>query len=151
MQIELTRTLSAVTASAFAIVANIAEWPEIIGSIRSIEVLTPGPIRPGSRLREERVIFGRKATQEVEVMTLERPHRLRLWVEHPDLNYELDYLIDAIHGGGCRLMLIFRGHPKTSAGRAVQPFIRPFAEISLRDELERDLSDLAAAVTRGAS
>ena len=32
-------------------------------------------------------------------------------------------------------------------GRAVHPFMTPFMEITLRDELERDLSDLASAVT----
>jgi len=57
-------------------------------------VLTPGPIRAGTRIREDRVLFGRNGTQELEVTTIERPHRLRLLVHHPDLHYELDHLID---------------------------------------------------------
>ncbi len=106
---------------AFATVANVTDWPRIIESIRSVEVLTPGAIRVGTRLREDRIMFGRDSIQEMQVATIEKPHRLRLFVEHPDLHYELDHLIDAVHGGGCRIMLIFRSRPETPAGSARIP------------------------------
>lgn len=148
MQIELAKSVAAKPADAFAIVTNIADWPLIIRSIRDIEVLTPGPIRVGTRLREDRIMFGRDGTQELEVVTIERPHRLRLWSDRPELPYELDHVIDALYGGGCRIMLIFRSGPGTPVGRALQPFAAPFMGITLRDELEQDLSDLATAVLR---
>jgi ribosome-associated toxin RatA of RatAB toxin-antitoxin module len=91
MQIELVKTVAAQPAVAFATVANVTDWPRFIDSIKSIEVLTPGPIRAGTRMRENRIMFGRDITQETEVATIERPHRLRLFVEHPDLHYELDH------------------------------------------------------------
>jgi hypothetical protein len=68
-------------------------------------------------------------------------------VHHPDLHYELDHLIDVVYGSGCRMMLIFRSRAKTPAGRALQSLMTPLMEITLRDELERDLSDFANAVT----
>jgi hypothetical protein len=43
-------------------------------------------------------------------------------------------------------MLIFRSRPATAAGRGLHPFITSVAEITLRDELERDLSDLASSI-----
>jgi hypothetical protein len=43
------------------------------------------------------------------------------------------------------MMLTFRSRPATPTGRALQPLMSPFMEITLRDELERDLSDLATA------
>jgi hypothetical protein len=147
VQIDLAKTVAAQPAVAFAAVANVTDWPRIIESIRSVEVLTPGPIRVGTRLREDRIMFGRDSIQEMQVATIEKPHRLRLFVEHPDLHYELDHLIDAVHGGGCRIMLIFRSRPETPAGSALHPFMTPLMGTTLRDELERDLSDLAAAVT----
>jgi hypothetical protein len=110
--------------------------------------LTPGPIQTGTRLREDRIMFGAEVTQEVEIATIERPHRLRLLVDHPDLHYELDHLVDAIYGGSCRMMLIFRSSPATAAGRGLQPLMSPFMGVTLRDELEQDLSDLATAVSR---
>jgi hypothetical protein len=146
MQIELARTVAARPAEAFATVSDIADWPQIIRSIRKIEILTPGPIRTGTRLREDRIMFGHESRQEMEVADIQRPHRLRLFVRHPHFHYELDHLIDAIHGGGCRLMLIFRSRAETSVGKALNDFMTPIMEIRLRDELEQDLSDLASYV-----
>jgi hypothetical protein len=49
-------------------------------------------------------------------------------------------------------MLILRILPtsQTQTGRALTSVITPFMEIDLRDELERDLADLATAVTQSA-
>jgi hypothetical protein len=117
------RGLSAGTA--FAIVANVVDWPA-------------GPIRAGTRLREDRIMFGRDLTQELEI-------DYAFW---PISHYELDHVIDAVYGGGCRMMPIFRSRPATPTERALQPLMSPFMEITLRDELERDLSDLATAISR---
>jgi len=117
VQIDFAKTVAAQPAGAFTTVANRIDWPQIINSIKWIEVRTPGPIRAGTRLREDRILFGRDSIQVMQVATIERPHRLRLFVEHPDLHYELDHLIDAIYGGGCRISLIFRSRPETPAGR----------------------------------
>jgi hypothetical protein len=147
VRIELARTVAAQPADAFAIVSNVIDWPQIIRSIRTVEVLTPGPLRTGSRLREDRIMFGRAGTQELEVATIERPRRLRMLVKHADLHYELDHSLDAVYGSGCRILLIFQSMPATPARRALLPLMTPLLEITLRDELEQDLSDLAAAVT----
>ena len=146
MHIELAKTVSAPPADVFAVVANILDWPYIISSIKKVELLTPGPIRIGSRLLAERIMFGRIGTQKLEIAEIEHPHRLRMLLDHPDLHYELDHVIDAVYGAGSRITLIFRSRPATSGGRALQPLITPFMEVTLRDELEQDLSDLAAAV-----
>jgi hypothetical protein len=43
--------------------------------------------------------------------------------------------------------MIIKTWYKTPAGRALQSLMTPLMEITLRDELERDLSDFANAVT----
>lgn len=148
MQIRLSKTVAAQPAQAFAVVANVLDWPHIIQSVKRIELLTPAPIREGTRLREERIMFARIEKHEMEVLSIDRPHRLRVLIEHPDLDFELDHLVDGVYGGGCRIMLIVRSRPATSVGHAAQPLIAPSMEIMLRDELEQDLSDLAAAITQ---
>jgi hypothetical protein len=150
MQIALARTVAARPPVVFATVADIVNWPNIIGSVISVELLTPGPLRAGMRLREQRILFGRETTEELEIAEIERPRRLRLLAENRDMSYEWDHIIDAL-GPGSRLSLIFRTRPGTPAGRAMQPFIAPFMEITLRDELEQDLADLAADVTAKAA
>lgn len=51
---------------------------------------------------------------------------------------------------GSRFTMVFRTRPETDTGRALQDFINPYMEIILRDELERDLADLAEASKAGA-
>lgn len=145
MQIALARTVAARPAQAFATVADVGKWPQIIRSIRRVELLTPGPVRAGTRLREQRIMFGRETTEELSIGEIEPPRRLRLVAENRDINYELDHLIDSL-GVGSRLMLVFRSKPGTSTSRALLSVISPLMEIKLRDELEQDLADLAAAV-----
>jgi hypothetical protein len=147
VQIDLKRNVAAEPAQAFGTVADVMEWPLIIGSIRSVELLTPGPIDEGSQLRVSRFLFGRETTQELEVASLEPPRRLFLFVKDPDIRFELDHVIDGIFGGGSRVTLIFRSRPKTQVGKAAHPFMSPFMQITLRDELEEDLLDLTTAIT----
>ena len=62
MQIEVAKTVAARPTAAFAIVSNVVDWPDIIRSVSNIEVLTPGPIRVGTRLREDRIMLGAKSS-----------------------------------------------------------------------------------------
>jgi hypothetical protein len=91
-------------------------------------------------------MFGHETTEEMRIAEIVRPRRLRLVAETRDIKYELDHLIDSL-GIGSRLMLIFRSKSGTSTGRALLSVISPFMEIKLHDELEQDLSDLAAAIS----
>jgi hypothetical protein len=150
MQIELHKTVAARPAAVFKTVADIMDWPRIIRSVTAVELLSPGRIRVGTRLRLNRIMYGHETIEELEVETFERPRRLRLVGENRGMHYERDHVIDALHVGS-RLALIFRNRPDTGPARAAQDFFTPFMQINLCDELERDLVDLAAAAAQSAS
>jgi hypothetical protein len=150
MQIEVHKTVAARPAAVFKTVADIVDWPRIIRSVVAVELLSTGRIRAGTRLRVNRIMYGHETVEELEVETFERPRRLRLVGESRGVNYERDHLIDALHVGS-RLALIFRSRPETGPARAAQDFFTPFMQINLRDELERDLVDLASAAAQSAS
>jgi hypothetical protein len=121
VQVDLTKTVSGSSTSAFAIVANVTDWPRIIDLIKSVELLTAAPIRVGTQLRAQRILFAHDSAQAMEVADIEPPHRLRFIVNHPILHYELDYLIHGIYGGGCRMSLIFRSRPRTQVEHVAHP------------------------------
>jgi hypothetical protein len=152
MQIEIAKRLAAPPPKVFDIIADPTHWPQIMRSVVAVEVLTRGPLRVGTRLREIHVMFGQQTTEELEVIEMERPRRLRLAGQNHGLRYERDHIIDALDIGS-RLMLVFRTKPQAQdqTGRALMDFIAPYMEVNLRDELESDLADLAAAVTRMAA
>ena len=146
VQIELSRTVAARPTVAFDTVADVLSWPLKLSSVLGVELVDRGPIQVGSRLRLARLWLGRETALDMQVATLERPHRARFFVAHPEIHYELDHLIDAIYGGGCRMTLVFRSRPHTQVGRALHPFLTPTMQILVRDELERDLAELAIDV-----
>ena len=146
VQIELSRTVAARPTVAFDTVADVLSWPLKLSSVLGVELVDRGPIQVGSRLRLARLWLGRETALDMQVATLERPHRVRFFVAHPEIHYELDHLIDAIYGGGCRMTLVFRSRPHTQVGRALHPFLTPTMQILVRDELERDLAELAIDV-----
>jgi hypothetical protein len=152
MQIEIAKRVAAPPPKVFDIIADATHWPQIMRSVVAVEVLTRGPLRVGTRLREIHVMFGQQTTEELEVVEMERPRRLRLAGQNHGLRYERDHIIDALDIGS-RLMLVFRTKPQAQdqTGRALMDFIAPYMEVNLRDELESDLADLAAAVTRMAA
>lgn len=150
MQVSVSRNSAARVSDAFAVVIDIANWPGMITSIADVALLTPAPIRAGTRLRIQRTMFGQETDEEMEIIEMERPRRLRLAGQSRDLHYERDYIIDAMQGGS-RLTLIFRPKPSDQASRTLVPLMTPFMEVNLRDELEHDLVDLAAAITAKSS
>ena len=73
MQIEVHKTVAARPPAVFKIVADIMNWPQIIGSVTAIELLTRGRVRVGTRVRLTQIMHGHQMTEELEVETLERP------------------------------------------------------------------------------
>jgi hypothetical protein len=148
MQVEVSKIVAARPPDIFDTVTDVTSWPETVRSIASVEILSDGPVQPGARLRLRRVMFGHETFEELEVFDMERPRRFRLTGETRGLHYERDHIADAVADEGTRFMLIFRTRPESDTGRALLDFITPLMQVNMRDELERDLFDLAAAAAR---
>jgi hypothetical protein len=151
MQINLSRTVAAPQRAAFAVVADVPHWPEILRSVIEVELLDSGMVRRGTRLREVRLLLGQAVSLEAEIVAFEPPRELRLAVEHRGMSWEFDHVVDAVVGGGSRLTLIFRSTAEGGIGRSLQPLMSPMMQTIMRDELEQDLADLADAVKARAS
>ncbi len=53
-----------------------ANYPRWSSEVRRLDVLTPGPVRVGSRARQVRVDQGRQSESTFQVTTLEEPLQL---------------------------------------------------------------------------
>jgi hypothetical protein len=96
VQIDVKKAIPAEPADAFEVVSDVVGWPDVVRSIKKVEIQMPGPARAGALLRVDRIMFGRNSIQDMAVATIEGPRRLRLFVDHPDLHYELDHQIDSV-------------------------------------------------------
>ena len=68
---EVSTVISASPERVFALFTDLAHAPDNIRAIKKLELLTPGPMCMGTRFRETRVMFGKEATEEMEVIELD--------------------------------------------------------------------------------
>jgi hypothetical protein len=130
----------------FATVADIESWPSAISAIREVTLLTPGPVAVGTRFRETREMFGRKATEEMTVAEMKPPRRLVLTAFSHGTAYRVEHLLKVV-GAGTRVTLAFEGRPVTLAARLLMPLGLLFAD-TVRRQLASDLADLGREAER---
>jgi hypothetical protein len=69
--VQCSTTLNAAPPRVFEVFTDLARGAERIQAIKKLELLTPGPLRVGTRFRETRLMFGKEASEEFEVTELE--------------------------------------------------------------------------------
>lgn len=67
-QITVSKRIAAPPAAVFAIVTDLDNIPSVVPDIKKIERLTPGAVGVGTRFKETRVMFGREATETMEIV-----------------------------------------------------------------------------------
>jgi carbon monoxide dehydrogenase subunit G len=67
MHLLLTQDIDAAPENVFARATDLSLWEADIGGVNKVEVLTDGPVGLGTRFRETRTMFGKEATEEMEV------------------------------------------------------------------------------------
>ena len=125
---------------------EVERWSDIIEAIERVEVLTPGPVAVGTRFRETRTMFGKRATEEMTVAELDPPRRLVLTAHNHGTAYRAEHLFEP-QDNGTRLTLIFVGEPQSLLARVFSP-IGYMMLGTLRRQLASDLADLAREAER---
>jgi carbon monoxide dehydrogenase subunit G len=140
MQIAVECFIEAPPDAAFSTAIDISNWPRFISGVQSVELLTPGPVAAGTRFRETRSMFGRKASEDMTLTQVERPRRFLLTAFNHGTAYRAEHLF-APEAAGTRTKLIFEGQPATLLARLFAPLGWLFV-VTLKRQLESDLADL---------
>ena len=133
---------------AYATNIDIANWPAFIRGITHVAILSGGAIDTGTRFRETRTMFGREATEEMTVATLEPPRRQIFTAENHGVRYvaTTEFLPE---GHGARLRLTFEGVPLTMTAR-IMSVMAMLMMGQVRKQLQNDLDDVAAEAAKRA-
>ena len=146
MQIVVETIIDAPPPAVFAVAADIAAWPQFMGGIRDVDILTPGPIASGTRFRETRIMFGRTAAEDMTIAEFQPPSRLLLTAFNHGTDYTVDHTLTSA-GSGTRLLLRFDGRPVTLLSRLLSPLGRLFAG-RVQSQIEKDVADLKREAER---
>ena len=115
---------------------NYRRWsPEV----QSLEMLTPGPLRVGSRARQVRVDQGRRSDTTFRVVALEQPTRID-FAESAD-KFQLHFKIESV-GTQTRLSFCFTIN-------RLELFMRPFEKlirVAIQDGTERVVRNIKTLI-----
>lgn len=141
--LSITRHARAPIELVFRRATDLRNAPQVIPAIRSLEVLTDGPVRAGTRFRETRVVFGREHTEEMEVTAFDAPHAYTVGCESCGCRYESN-LSFREKDGGTEIEMTFRAIPRTFLARLMGRLMRPMMK-KMVAECAKDLDAIAAA------
>ncbi len=88
----------------FEVASDFHHAAENIQGIDRLDVLTDGPVGVGTRFRETRTMFGKEATEEMEITAFDAPHSYVVEGESCGGHYRFEYrFVGDISGTNVRL------------------------------------------------
>lgn len=146
-QITLIKRVNAPIEQVFEMLTQLERAPERMPSIKKLEVLTSGPFGRGTKFRETRVMFGREATETMEVTDFQ-PGR-SMTISATSCGSRFDTVFNLSRDGRGTII------EQITSWRAVTLFARLMSPMSvlmtgmMRKMMQKDLDDAAASIERG--
>ncbi|MBK8178639.1 MAG: SRPBCC family protein [Planctomycetes bacterium] len=144
--ITSSRFVRASQAAAFALASDLRGAPSRIPAIVRLEVLTDGPIGVGTRFRETRRMFGREATEEMEVTSFDPPRSYAVGCESCGARYRSEFRFTP-QDGGTEIRMEFAAEPLTAMAKVMGFLMRPMMK-KMVQTCAKDLDHLADALER---
>jgi len=125
------------------------DWVDVVEAIEVVERLDDGDgFGLGTTWRETRTMFGKKATEDMEVTEYEEGVRYATAAESHGSKYFSEIRVDAA-GTGSRITMSFRGEPQTALTKAMDATVGRLFMGATRKALAKDLDDISAAAEAG--
>ena len=142
MKVE--RDVAAPAEKVWAICTDLERTVEVISAITALERTDGGSgFAVGTAWKETRVMFGREATESMEVTGVEEGRSYVVESTSRGVRYKTVMLVESA-GDGCRLVWEFGAEPLTTSAKLMSAVGKLF-EGSTRKALLADLDDIAAA------
>jgi len=134
--------------TAYDTVSDFPNAANFVDGIIKVEMLTPGPVAVGTRVRETRIMMGREATEEMEVTIMDRPNLFVAEAFSHGTQYVTSYTIEP-SGAGTNVTLEFKATPKTFMAKVLAAlFSRMISTVA--DLMEKDLIQASIEAKRRA-
>ena len=139
-RLTVSRTIQAPPERVFALATDVPNMTDFVSGITRVELLSPLPVGPGTRWRETRVMFGKEATEEMEIAAFDPPHSFVVEAESRGTHYTSTFTLEP-EGGAPRRTVTFAARPLSWTARLLAVFGFAMTR-TLRKLLEQDLADL---------
>jgi carbon monoxide dehydrogenase subunit G len=140
MEIRVSKNIAAPIQITFDVFSDIRKIEERIPGITKVEILSDIATGVGTRWRETRVMFGREATEEMEISTLKANQSYEVVAASNGMDYHTLYTF-VEKDDGTQVEMIFTGKPVTLMAKLMTPLGYLFKNVALK-ALETDMDNL---------
>ncbi|QDV07593.1 Polyketide cyclase / dehydrase and lipid transport [Planctomycetes bacterium Poly30] len=141
MKLAIEETIAAPIQLVFELFTDLPHAAEHVESIQSLEVIGKGPIGKGTRFRETRVMFGKEATEEMEITAFDPPRSYRVEGISCGVQYTTVYRFE----GGQRetkVSMETTSRPLTLVARVTGPILGLMMKGAMRKAMAQDHAEL---------
>lgn len=147
MELRVSRPVAAPPESVWGVITDLAATPEVLSGVEKVERLDEGDgFDVGTRWRETRRMFGKEATEEMEVSSVEPGSAYTTTAEQGTTTYTSTLRVDPADGDRCRLTMTFAAESSSPVGRLLAATVGRAFQSATRRMLQRDLDDIAEVV-----
>ena len=139
------RTIGAPIEKVWAVATDVGRFPDLIGGVERVELLTDAAFGEGTRWRETRRMFGREATEEMWVTAVDPGRSYTVEAENHGVRYVSTFAFRATGAEQTEAVLTFGAQPRTKVARVLGTITSAVAARAVAKTLEGDLHDLGTA------
>lgn len=141
MKLVIEETIAAPIQSVFELFTDLSHAAEHIESIKSLEVIGKGPVGKGTRFRETRVMFGKEATEEMEITAFDPPRSYCVEAESCGAHFRTVY---SFEGGQreTRVTMETTSKPMTFMAKVTGPVLGVLMKGAMKKAMRQDHEDL---------
>jgi carbon monoxide dehydrogenase subunit G len=141
--VTTTRTIEAPIARVWSVFTDLESSQEHLSAVEDVEVLTDGPFAVGTTWRETRKMFGRTATEEMQVTAVEHQASYAVGAVSQGTTYTSRFDFREIDPRTTEVRFTFTGETQGSVRKTISAVMWPLFRGKVAKELRRDLDDLA--------
>jgi len=143
-EVRIERDVAAAPQEVWRVLTDLDHAAETLSGVSAVEVLTEGPYAVGTRWRETRKMFGKEATEEMQVTAVEAPARTTVEADSAGVRYVTDFALTPT-ADGTRLAMTFSARqPNPSTVQRLTWAV--FGRLGIKATskvMARDLEDIA--------
>lgn len=149
-RIDLERVVQARVERVWEVLTDVAHADQTLSGVEHVELMTEGPYRVGTKWRETRRMFGKEATEQMQVTVAEGPTRTVIESDSPGVHYVTEFTLTPSSAAATRLRMSFTA-VQGQASKLHMALWRLFGRLGVKATekvMAKDLADIAARAER---
>ena len=148
--VKVEHQVAAPPARTFAVFSDLQNAADRVTGIKQLEVLTGGPVGKGTRFKETRVMFGKEATETMEITDFQPGSSYTTEAASCGCRYKstLDFLPA---GKGTRVVFTMTSTPQTFVAKIMMAVMMPLMKSAMKKCMLADFVDLGAVAESDAA